>query len=281
MQPSLDCAQASVCTKDSIDTASEFPLTISQESLAALRACQESADRVHDIDAFKQWIRTDVRNVLPHGACACVHGRLYGVGVSPDYVVAVDYPLGHLLAIRNASGHMDTPLAERWYAQQSVVFFDACQPWPELSPAWLQSFREHGLRNAVADGVLDRTRCIATYFSFHRLPVLDASELSSTLVNLTPVLHETLVRVVRGHETRAGARSRYEELSERERAVAAWVAKGKSNAEVAQLMGLAQNTVKHYLTRILDKVGCSNRAALAVTLSEASHSQFGVGTKVL
>lgn len=256
-------------------------MTINQESSAALTACQQSAGSVHDIEAFKQWIRSDVRNVLPHGACACVHGRLYGVGVSPDYVVAVDYPLGHLLAIRNASGHMDTPLAERWYAQQSAVFFDECQPWPELSAAWLQSFHEHELRNAAADGVLDRTRCIATYFSFHRLPALDESALRSIFASLTPTLHETFARVIRGHERRSGALGLYAELSERERELATWVAKGKSNSEIAQLMGLAENTVKHYLTRILDKVGCSNRAALAVILSEASLSQFGVGTKVL
>ncbi|MET3448193.1 hypothetical protein [Ralstonia sp. 1138] len=123
-------------------------MEISKDSHAALKVCKENAARINDVDALKQWIRTDVRRVLPHGTCAWVHGRLYGVGVSPDYVVAVDYPLAHLRAIRNASGHMDTPLAERWYAQQSPVFFE-CEPWPELSAAWLKSFREHELRTVL------------------------------------------------------------------------------------------------------------------------------------
>lgn len=245
-----------------------------------LETCRKAATHVNDIDTFKQWIRTDVRTVLPHAACACVHGRLYGVGVSPDHVVTVDYPHGHLLAIRNASGHLDTPLAERWYGQRSPVFFDARQPWPGLSAAWLKSFRGHGLANAAADGMLDRDNCIATYFSFHRLPVLDEAELLRVFPELTPILHETFVRAIRGHRARDGALERYAQLSARERQIASWVGEGKTNAEVASLAGVTENTVKHHLTRILDKTACPNRAALAATLAACEVSPFGAGTEV-
>jgi hypothetical protein len=89
-----------------------------------IAACEIGAAAVTDVESFKHWMRTDMRRALPHGFCACVHGRIYGVGVSPDYVVAIDYPLAHLAAIRNASGHMDTPLAERWYKTRQPVLFD-------------------------------------------------------------------------------------------------------------------------------------------------------------
>src|ERR1017187_6331962 len=94
------------------------------DSIALFDSCVNEAAQVREIDGFKNWIRNSVRPLLPHGALACVHGRIYAVGVDLDYVVTIDYPVEHLAAIRNASGHMDTPLARRWIEQQAPVFFD-------------------------------------------------------------------------------------------------------------------------------------------------------------
>ncbi len=183
----------------------------SAATTSLFEACVRRAEQLCEIDAFKDWTRDHVRPLLPHGVLACAYGRLYGAGVSLDYVLTVDYPLEHLQAIRNSSGHMDTPLAHRWYRQQSPVFFDADSP-PEGTPAaWLTHFRKHGLRNAVADGVLDTTTCIGTYFSFHQIPVLDQTQITHTLKTLTPLLHETFARVIyrRRHPDEGTAALRY------------------------------------------------------------------------
>lgn len=55
----------------------------------------------------------------------------------------------------------------------------------------------------------------------------------------------------------------HQELSEKEREVAAGVAAGKSNKEIADDTGLAPNTVKDYVANACRKTGCANRAALA------------------
>jgi hypothetical protein len=68
------------------------------------KACKDSAENVQEIEDFKAWTRSHVRLLLPHGALACVHGKTYGVGVSLDCVVAVDYPLEYFRDICNASG---------------------------------------------------------------------------------------------------------------------------------------------------------------------------------
>jgi DNA-binding NarL/FixJ family response regulator len=52
-------------------------------------------------------------------------------------------------------------------------------------------------------------------------------------------------------------------LSRREREVALAVAEGESNREVAEKLSLAEDTVKHHISNIFDKVGVSNRAELA------------------
>jgi DNA-binding CsgD family transcriptional regulator len=56
---------------------------------------------------------------------------------------------------------------------------------------------------------------------------------------------------------------RYEriELTTREREVLAWVARGKTNAEIARLLWLAPSTVGKHLENIYAKLGVSTRTA--------------------
>lgn len=54
-----------------------------------------------------------------------------------------------------------------------------------------------------------------------------------------------------------------ERLTPREREIVAGVAAGESNREVARRLALSEDTVKHHLTSVFDKLGVSNRAALA------------------
>jgi DNA-binding CsgD family transcriptional regulator len=247
-----------------------------------LDACRQEATRIQTIQDFKKWTCDFVRPLLPHGALACVHGRTYGVGVSLDYVVTVDYPLEHLLEIRNASGHMDSPLARCWFEQQAPVFFDAEKPPAYISTPWLTSFRKHGLRNAAADGVLDTARCVATYFSFHQLPELDERVLRGTFKVLVPLMHDTFARVIHLHKEKgASLACHYTGLTARDQEIITHISQGKSNAQIASVLGVSEFTVRNAISRILEKTECSNRAALAALGAVQTNEHFGVGTKIL
>ena len=53
-------------------------------------------------------------------------------------------------------------------------------------------------------------------------------------------------------------------LTPREREVLSLVSAGCANKEIARLCAVSEETVKHHLTRIFDKVGASNRLELAL-----------------
>jgi two-component system, NarL family, nitrate/nitrite response regulator NarL len=75
-----------------------------------------------------------------------------------------------------------------------------------------------------------------------------------------------IVRLLRERRAAAEARRRRtpaERLTDRERGIVALVAAGASNREVAQRLALAEDTVKHHITNIFDKLGVANRAELA------------------
>jgi len=247
-----------------------------------LDACRAAAQPVQTIADFKAWARQHVRPLLPHGALACVHGLTHSAGVSVDYVVAVDYPLAHFQDIRNASGHMDSPLARHWFEQQSPVFFDADKPAAYVSTPWLASFRKHGLRNAAAGGVVDAVRCIATYFSFHRLPVLDEAKLRATFQVLIPLMHDTFARVIRLHQERGTSLAcHHTDLTARELEIMVHISQGKSNLQIASVLKVSEFTVRNHISRILEKTGCSNRTALVAAMAAQEKERFGMGTKIL
>jgi DNA-binding NarL/FixJ family response regulator len=58
-------------------------------------------------------------------------------------------------------------------------------------------------------------------------------------------------------------------LSERERAVLVAVAQGRSNAEAGRSLGMREATVKAHVSRILAKLGMSNRVQAAILAHDA------------
>jgi DNA-binding NarL/FixJ family response regulator len=57
-------------------------------------------------------------------------------------------------------------------------------------------------------------------------------------------------------------------LTAREAEVLLWVAQGKANADVATILGCAENTIKVHLARIFEKLGFENRNAATVRALE-------------
>jgi DNA-binding NarL/FixJ family response regulator len=68
---------------------------------------------------------------------------------------------------------------------------------------------------------------------------------------------------------RERARERLAVLSERERAVLVAVAQGRSNAEAGRSLGMREATVKAHVSRILAKLGMSNRVQAAILAHDA------------
>jgi len=57
-------------------------------------------------------------------------------------------------------------------------------------------------------------------------------------------------------------------LTPREAEVLLWVAQGKSNGDIATILGCAENTVKVHLAHIFEKLGFENRNAATVRALE-------------
>lgn len=61
-------------------------------------------------------------------------------------------------------------------------------------------------------------------------------------------------------------------LTERQIEVLAWVARGKTNAEIAKILSLKTGTIGKYLERIFPKLGVENRTAAASFVLGTNHA---------
>jgi len=232
------------------------------------RSLLESAASVRTADDFREWTRSCLRPILPHESLLSGSGRMHAGGVNLDNMIAVDFSTEHLDAIRNRAGAIDTPVLRRWLTVQEPVFFDASDPWPETPEKWLESFRGCDLRNVAAHGLLDHERCVGTYHGLYRIPVTPDERYLQVLREAVPVLHEVYCRIVESLKSEDRLADRLGSLTEREREIVRWLGLGKTNAEIAEIIGMSESTIKHRLTDIFDKVGVSNRAQLVRYLTE-------------
>lgn len=66
-----------------------------------------------------------------------------------------------------------------------------------------------------------------------------------------------------GRDRRIGQREKFG-LTPRQLVIVANVIAGLSNKEIAQKLSISEDTVKHHLTNIFDKIGVSTRLELAL-----------------
>jgi len=81
---------------------------------------------------------------------------------------------------------------------------------------------------------------------------------------LSPSVTRLLVTTFAQRWTPPSAVDGMDTLTEREREIAAWVATGRSNHEIAEALFLSPATVRTHVTRVMTKLGARSRAQLVV-----------------
>lgn len=115
------------------------------------------------------------------------------------------------------------------------------------------------LHNIAAHGMGGQNGSVSTFFCFSRVPLQLGKAHARLLELLMPYLHSALVRVA-GNSSDVQLR----QITEREREVLQWLKTGKTNWEIAQILGISPYTVKNHVQNILRKLNVQNRSHAAV-----------------
>jgi DNA-binding NarL/FixJ family response regulator len=101
----------------------------------------------------------------------------------------------------------------------------------------------------------------------HRENQIEARRLGSDDFITKPIDFELLVAVLQNVLQRAPTQpsgaslnlARSMQLTEREREIVTWVSKGKSSADVAQILGIAERTVNFHVEKVMRKLNVATR----------------------
>jgi DNA-binding NarL/FixJ family response regulator len=105
------------------------------------------------------------------------------------------------------------------------------------------------------------------------LRAIEAAARGEALID--PSTTARLLSRVRANE-RKSEDDAFRDLSDRELEVLAQVSRGKTNAEIGQVLNLSEKTVRNYVSAILEKLNLTNRIELATYAVEHHiHDRLG------
>ncbi|MEF9966127.1 MAG: response regulator [Comamonas sp.] len=133
-----------------------------------------------------------------------------------------------------------------WRSPQAALWLEqAFAGAPPAAATWLQSARDQVAQQALAQG---------------SLLAQDVGEVG---------IGERMLVLRQGHEGLRASSQRLQDaaLTPRETEVLGWLAKGKTNRDIAQILGMSPRTVNKHLEHVFEKLGVETRAAAAAIAS--------------
>lgn len=134
-----------------------------------------------------------------------------------------------------------------------------------------ENLQKSELRNIVAHGMSSDDGGISTFFSFSRVPDKSSGYYAYLLELLVPHLHAAVVRSSARDNSlmqKPASSASGREVTDRELEILHWLNMGKTNWEIAQILGISPLTVKNHVQNILRKLDVQNRGHAALKASK-------------
>lgn len=127
---------------------------------------------------------------------------------------------------------------------------------------FIEDARAAGLTHGITTGMLEPNRGFATFFSFAGGDADSTQRYTALLEYLLPSLHHVLIS-----NTHTPLSNRVKGLSSREMTILLWMKQGKTNWEIARIVGVTERTVRFHIEGIFVKLDVSSRTqAVAVAM---------------
>lgn len=144
----------------------------------------------------------------------------------------------------------------------------------DVDQIWAAIFRRYGIRNLAWMILPSLHRNAFSAYFFQNLPAPVTQECKVRMALLTPYLHIALNRILGARRLlqQSGSKAKAQclaMLSGREVEIARWVARGKTNWEIGQILRISDKTVKTHMQNIFSKLQATSRAQIAALFSDA------------
>lgn len=204
----------------------------------------------------------DLRELMPHRFFAYAVVRTFDGCIERLY--NIDFPQESLrsLHLREES---ECEVVRHWLEEREPLLVND----PATALARGQAASDHDSQTVAIHAQLDLAGSRAIAFCFGDVPTASSESVARELKTLTPYLYAYAVRAMSVNADVRRQRIRRERLTPRQLEVLRWLCQGKTNDEIATVLGISVFTVKNHVQRILVKLDASNRVQAAARADSA------------
>jgi LuxR family transcriptional regulator, quorum-sensing system regulator CviR len=197
-----------------------------------------------------------MQQIFPHRRLACGIGNISGGRVKPYHILLQDFPSEYIEGLRQPDGTIDSPLMRRWRSAQEPVLVELDNNIVGVALSYLARIKKYGFKNAAVHGLVDIQGAVTSFFCFTDIPERLNNRHAYILKLLVPHLHIALMRSTQQQPVPLNPQ---ETLSARQLDILRWIHKGKTNWEIARILGISDDTVKYHITQIHIRLQVTNR----------------------
>lgn len=216
---------------------------------------------------FLRFFQRLTDQAVRYDACFFGCGVLHALGVSLDREITHNLPLSYRKGIRTTAGGVQSPPLSTWFASGKPLLVKIPS---QLCSAWEENFVAHGYRNMVIHGFSDREAGTVSIFGFYNYISESDDRVVGLLNAIAAITHSALHELPQtiGREFHLVDSKKPVALTEREEEVIYWVSQGKTNADIAIILGISSNTVRNHLHNASEKLSASNRVELVSFMAQ-------------
>lgn len=241
----------------------------------------EECEQLKSIQEFKQFIQDNFRKFLPHKMALCGVGDLKSGKVTR--LINIDFPDSFISYAVQADQTIQSPLAKTWLVFRKPIILQVDDNIRELDIQFLNMIKRCKINSIASHGVVGPYGQCFSYFSFANIDNLSKAKIRTILLTFVPILHNTFSRILTQSSSIDNEEkliSAYEKtlinskfdsmmsLTHRENEILNWMSIGKTNWEMAQILGISHNTVNNHIKSIFKRLNVNNRTQ-AISMLDA------------
>ena len=229
---------------------------------------------LENIADIKSFIKERVGRLIHHEMAICGIGDLKRQAIIR--FINIGYPDPFLRFCVYPDQTIRSDLTLKWLKKREPIIYNESQENTDKNINWLKVVKASKIKTIASHGLVDPFNQYFSYFSFANIDISTCDEINKTLIEITPYLHYALARVLNtpfiDHDTcddndgSCGEINLREQngsltlLTPREIETMDFIALGKSNLEIAQILGISHYTVSNHVKSIFKRLDVVNRA---------------------
>lgn len=206
-------------------------------------------------EELKNLITSRLRMIIPHSMAMLGFVDLWRFNYLNH--MKIGFPDAYVGGVIGEGGQIKSPLIHCWKKKYRPFYINDLTLMAEIDPNWVELAKANNINNFLVHGVVDVSGKLASYIVLANAPQGWNPGHGRLLELVLPNLHVAMNRVLKSSPI---VEDKIIKLTIREAEILKLLHGGKTNKQIAIILGISDNTVRNHVQNAFEKLGVNNRA---------------------